>query len=115
MSHEVSNLENNKFETGKLSENPSTPTAAMTQLFEESTSISQYMYNTQTYFPGQYSPSQLNQLKPLTEGTKFSDLLTMFEERNLMKDFIALLDFMRDGTISLHSIPVHALLDVAVL
>ena len=37
----------------------------------------------------------------------------MFEERNLTKDFIALLDFMRDGTISLDSISVHALLDVA--
>ena len=45
--------------------------------------------------------------------TKFNELLMMFEERNLMKDFIALLDFMRDGTISLDSIPVRALLDVA--
>ena len=94
MSHEVSNLENNKFETSKLSENPSTPTAAMTQLLEESTSISQYMHNTQAYFPGPYSTSQLNQLKQLTEATKFSELLTMFKERNLTKNFIALLDFM---------------------
>ena len=94
MSHEVSNPENNKFETHTLSENPSTPTAAMTQLLEESTLISQYMYNTQAYFPGPYSTNWLNQLKQLTEATKFSELLTMFKERNLTKGFIALLDFM---------------------
>ena len=108
MSHEVSNLEKNLFETGELSEKPSTPTAAMTWLLEESTLISQYTYNTYAYFPGPYSANRLNQLKQLTEATKFSELLTMFEERNLMKDF------MRDGTISLDSIPVCALLlDVA--
>ena len=44
-------------------------------------------------FPRPYSANRLNQLKKLTDVTKFSELLMMFEERNLMKDFIALLDF----------------------
>ena len=113
ISHEVANLEN-EFETCEISENPSTPTAVTTQQLEETTSINQYHhFNTQAYFPGPYSANQLNQLKQLTEVTKFNELLTMFEDRNLMKDFIALLDFKRDGTISLDSIPVYALLDVA--
>ena len=113
LSHEVANLEN-EFETCKISENPSTPTAVTTQQFEETTSNSSYHhFKTQAYFPRPCSANQLNQLKQLTDVTKFSELLMMFEERNLMKDFIALLDFMQDGTISLDSIPVHALLDVA--
>ena len=96
------------------SENPSTPIAVTTQQLEETTSINQYHhFNTQAYFPRPCSVNQLNQLKQLTEVTKFNELLMMFEKRNIIKDFIALLDFMRDGTISLDSIPVHALLDVA--
>ena len=113
MSHEVANLEN-EFETYKISENLSTPTAVTTQKLEETTSNSQYHhFNTQAYFPRPHSANWLNLLKQLTDVTKFSELLTMFEERNLTKDFIALLDFMRDGTISLDSILVCALLDVA--
>ena len=94
MSHEVANLEN-EFETCEISENPSTPTAVSTQQLEETTSNTQYHhFNTQAYFPAPYSANRLNQLKQLTDATKFSELLTIFEERNLMKDFIALLDFM---------------------
>ena len=71
MSHEVANLEN-EFETCKISENPSTPTAVTTQQLEETTSISQYNhFNTQAYFPRPYSANWLNQLKQLTEATKF--------------------------------------------
>ena len=50
MSHEVANLEN-EFETRKISENLSTPTAVTTQQLEETTSNSQYHpFNTQAYF-----------------------------------------------------------------